>query len=104
MQKIQDSKEQESLLRKEQGSRTIAPARLVDPERFEPDPSVAEAEDRGAAETTAGNRIIILVTSAVDPEIIIVLEPLRVGQQHNANLVGPEATLFSLEDLASPAN
>ena len=63
-------------LRKNTRSRPIEVAGRAGPARVEPDPAAPEPEVRGAVEATLGIRVIKLVASAVDPEIVIMLEAL----------------------------
>ena len=45
-----------------------------------------------------------LVTGTVDPQIVVVLEPVLVGEQHDADGERAEAELGLPHDLACPAN
>lgn len=89
IQKTQEFKARGSLLRNEGRHRPIVAVGVVVPARAKPDPAAVEAEDRGAIEAIIGTRSVF-VTSAVDPEIVIVLEPFRMRQEHDADGKSPE--------------
>ena len=55
-------------------------------------------------EANIGIRIVELVTRAVDPEIVIVLEPFRMRQEHDPDGERTKGELARGEDLACPAN
>ncbi len=65
---------------------------IVDPVATEPDLTVVEAEERGEREDAISVRSIF-VASAVDPEIVIVLEPFRMRQEHDPDGECPEVEL-----------
>lgn len=77
--------------------------RRAEPARVELDLAVAEveAEVRGVTEANTGTRIVELVASAVDPEIVHVLEAFRVSQDHDPDRESTEAQLVDREDLTS---
>ncbi|RJQ35549.1 hypothetical protein C4566_00560 [Candidatus Parcubacteria bacterium] len=76
---------------------------MADPAGEERDLVAVEAEERRATPLAIGSRIE-LVARTVDPEIVVMLETLGVGEQHNGDLVGTETELVGGEDLASPAD
>lgn len=100
-QKIQEFEGRGSALRNESRSGTVVAVRIVEPVRAELDPADVEAEDRGAIEANNGIRIVELVTRAVDPKIIVVHEPFRMGQDHDANGERAEAELVDQKDFTS---
>ncbi len=53
--------------------------------RVELDPAAVEAEERREDEASVAIRIVEIVSSAVQPQIVEVLETLRMGQEHAAD-------------------
>ena len=77
----------------------------AEPVRVEPDLAVDEDEVRREVEANNRARIVVLIACAVDPEIVVVREPLRMGQQHDADGERAETELTLVDhDLACPAN
>lgn len=76
---------------------------IADPADAEPDLTVVEAEDRGVREVAISVRSVF-VASAVDPEIVIVLEPFRMRQEHDPDGESPETRLVASKHLACTAN
>lgn len=104
IQKTQELEDRGSVLRNEPGSRPAAVVGIGEPVRAELDLAAAEAEVRGVDEADNGIRIIELVTRAVDPEVIVVHEPFRMGQDHDADGERAEAELVGGENLTSATN
>ena len=103
-QKIQEFEGRGSALRTETRRRPVVVVRIVDEVRVELDLAVVEAEVRSVVETNIGIRIVELVTRAVNPEVVEVHEPFRMGQDHDSDSERTEAELVDGEDLACPAN
>ena len=91
------------LLRSEAGSRATVAVGIADTAHAELDLGAAEAEERGVLEPTTAITGK-LAASAVDPEIVVVLEPLRVGQEHDPDAEGIEAELVGSHDFDGPTN
>ncbi len=102
IQKTQGLNTQESL-RKERRSGATAAARADDPADDELNPAAEEVEERRVRELALVIRLE-LVAGAVDVEVVVVLEPFGVRQQHNADGERPKTELVDGEDLASPTN
>lgn len=77
---------------------------MADPVSAELDPAVAEGEGRRAREAAIGVGIVVLVPCAIDPEIVAVLETLRMGQEHDADREGSKTELAITHYLAYPTN
>lgn len=77
---------------------------FVEPEHVETDITVAGEEVRDMSEAVIGIGTVVLVTRAVDPEIIVVHDPFRMGQEHDAGGERAETELVVGKDLASAAN
>ena len=78
-------------------------AGIVDTVRVELDLAIEEVEERSEAEgrvPTIGK----LVTSAVDPEIVQLLEPFRVSQEHDPDAEGIKAELGGSHDLVGSSD
>lgn len=75
----------------------------VDPAVGELDPAAVEEEDRGAREVATSARSVF-VASTIDPEIVIVLEPFWMRQEHDTDGERAEAELVGDENLARTAN
>lgn len=105
-QEIQEFKVRGSLLRRgPTRRRAIEVVGKGRPVRVEPQPVVAEAEARSTIKRSAGVlRVMELITCTVDPEIVVVLETVRMGEQHDADGKRAEAKLIALHDFACPAN
>jgi len=107
--RVEDSKESRTqelkahdLLRSEARGRAIAAVGIGDVARVELDLVVAEAEVRSVVEDIiAGTGE--LCASTIDPEIIVVLEALRVRQEHDPDAEGIEAELGT-HDLQCPTD
>lgn len=99
--RIQDLKDR--LLREEGRRGTAAVAGRAEPAGEEPHPVAAEVEERRAREVAIGLRSV-LVTGAVDVEIVVVHQPLGMREQHDADGERPETELVDLHDLACPAH
>lgn len=67
--------------------------------RAEPELAVAEADERRAAPRAPGPEVV-LVSGAVHPEILVLHEALRVGEQHDTGGERAEAELVLHEQLA----
>lgn len=91
------------LLRQETGRRPAARVRIAEPVRVELELPAAEVPDRGEPPRAIG-AVVVLVTGAVDPQVVVVDQPLRVRQQHARDLVAAEAELVRREDEASAAD
>jgi hypothetical protein len=100
-QKTQEFEPQGSVLRNESRRGTVVVEGKVEPERAELDLAVAEAQARGEIEANIGIRIVELVASAIDPEIVHVLQTIDVCQDHDADRERAEAGLARQEDLTS---
>src|SRR3972149_7822625 len=87
------------LLREEGRRGTIVSVRASDPERVELELAIEEVEVRRKREVAIGVRSIF-VASAVDPEIVVLLETFGVRQDHDAGAEGAESELTGLELLA----
>ena len=99
--RIQDLKDR--LLREEGRRGTVVVVGIDEPVGAELHPVDAEAEERRVREVAIGLRSI-LVTGAVDVEIVVVHQPLRMSEQHDADGERTETVLVDLHDLACPAN
>lgn len=71
--------------------------------RAEPEPTVAEEEVRRVQELAIGVKRV-LVARAVDPQIVVVYQPLRMRQQHDANLERAETELITLKHRPCPTD
>jgi len=76
---------------------------MAEPVGAEPDPSIAEAEERRVRGVWRDVRSE-LVTSAVDVKLFPLNLAFGVGQQHDADCEGSETELVGREDLACPAH
>jgi len=101
IQKTQEFEHQGSVLRNERRRRTVEAARTAEPDRVELDLAAVEEEVRGVNEANIGIRIVELVASTVDPEIVIMLEAFRVRQDHDPDRESTEAQFVDREDLTS---
>jgi len=90
--------------REKRGRRAIAVAGTADTVRGEPDLVDAEAEVRSAVPLTISIAIVVLRTSTVDPEVVIVLEPLGMRQDHTGDCEGVEAELRHRHNLSRPTH
>jgi len=104
IQKTQEFERQGSVLRNEGRRGTAIFVGIVEPERVEQNPAAAEAEGRGVIEADIAIRIVELIASTVDPEIVVMLEAFRVRQDHDPDSESTEAELVDREDLTSPAD
>ena len=97
---------QESALRNDTRRRTVVLVRIADRVRAEPDLAAVEVEARSVDEADIGIRIVELVARTVDPEIVVVHEPFRVGQDHDADGKRAETELArgAHDDFASPTD
>ena len=100
--KNQDSKTQGSQ-RKKPRDRTVVLVRIRHNAGVELELAAAEVEDRGIPELAIRTRSE-LVTSTVDPEIVVVVEPFGVGQEHDADSECTETELVAEQDLTHTAN
>ncbi len=98
-----DQNPKHNLLRDKPRRRTAVPVGNADIVAAEPDPATAEAEDRGAAERTISNGIV-LVPGTIDPQIVVVLEAFRMRQNHAGNCESSESELLSVHNLAGAAD
>jgi len=90
-------------LREEARRRTTVDIGIAHPARVEPDPAVVEAEVRRVVEKTISVRTE-LVTNAVDPEIVVMLETFGMRENHAPDFECAESELVGHEDLASPTD
>lgn len=90
-------------LRSEPRHRTVELVGAEDPANVELDPAAVEVEEWRAREIAIGARTEF-GTAAIDPEVVGVLEPFGMRQQHDANSERVEAELVDDVDLACPAN
>ena len=103
--KIQEFKERGSLRNGPPRCRAAVGVGKARPRRAEPQPAVVEAEVRSAIERRIGVlRVMELVASAVDPEIVHGLEAVHVREQHDADGERAKAELGLPHDLACSAN
>jgi hypothetical protein len=93
----------EGLLRDEPRRGAIVLVGVVDPESAEPDLAVAEAEDRRVRELAIGIGRV-LVTGAVDVQLLPLNEPLGMRQDHAPRDERPEAELVGSVDHAHPSH
>ena len=77
---------------------------MADIVRAELDPAVVEAEVGSVAEADNRIRIIKLVTSTINPKVVVVLEPFRMSQNHDADSERTESEFVGQEDFTSTAN
>ena len=97
------SRPQGSLLREEAIHRRAEPTDNVDIVRAEPRPVVAEAEEERPVENTIGPRSEF-VTRQVNPEVVKVLQPDRIGQQHGAAILRAQAEFAGGDFLPGPTD
>jgi len=100
--RIQDLKGR--LLRHEARRGTEEVVGNVEPASAELDLAVVEDEERRAREPVIVVGIVVLVPSAVDPEIVVVLEPLGVRQEHDPHGERAETELAGVEHLTRPTD
>ena len=90
-------------LRRGTRSGTAVRIRIVDPARKEPELAAAEAPVRRAGETPIGPRSP-LAPSAVNPQVVDVLEAFGVSQENDSHRERIETKLPLSEDNAGTAN
>ena len=93
----------EGLLRDEGRSGTIVLVGVVAPVGVEPDLAAVEVEDRREVEATTGIGTV-LVTWAVDVQLLPLNEPLGMRQNHAPRDERPEAELVGSVDHAHPSH
>jgi len=91
------------LLRERRRRRAIVRVRIDEPVRDEPDPALVE-EEAGREREDAISIRRVFVASAVDPEIVEILESFRMRQKHASYFECAESELVSREDFASPTD
>lgn len=87
----------------EPGGGAVAAARVADTASVEPEAAVVEVEARRALEVAVGVPGV-LVPGAVDPQVVVVVQTLGVGEQHDGHLEGSHAELLCLHHRASTAD
>ncbi len=92
----------EGLLRDEPRGRAIVPVGIVHPEGIELDLAKDETEERRVRELARGIRRV-LVTRAVDVQLLPLNEPLGMRQDHAPRDERPEAELVGRVDHAHPS-
>lgn len=97
MKKTQGLKPQESLRREEPGRGAVVAARKLDLVRVEPQLVAAEAEDRSAREVKPVARLE-LVASAIDIQIVVVLQTFRMSEEHDPHLECAENEVLATDD------
>ncbi len=91
----------EELLREKARRRAIERIRIADEARAELDLAVAESEAGRLREAAVPVRSSILVARTVDPEIVVVLQPFGMRENHAPDLECSETELVARKDFTS---